>query len=77
MQTISTSLQSLGINKEKLYFLLAWLIVILIGIFAFIFVGVRAFGLPGAFGAIVNSIFPIGNLNTFCYIKIYNLIIII
>ena len=35
------------------------LVIILIVLFAFIFIGVSAFAIPGTFGAIVNSIFPI------------------
>lgn len=39
---------------------LAWLIILLLLIFVFIFVGVSAFAIPGTFGAIVNSMFPVG-----------------
>jgi len=29
-------------------------------IFVFIFVGINAFAIPGTFGSIINSMFPIG-----------------
>ena len=29
-------------------------------LFAFIFVGIAAFSVPGTFGSVVNSLFPIG-----------------
>lgn len=56
------SLESLGITKERLMLLLIALVVLLILIIAFILVGVNAFAIPGAFGSIVNSIFPIGKI---------------
>lgn len=35
------------------------MIIALLVIFAFIFVGVSAFAIPGTFGSIVNACFPI------------------
>ena len=53
-------LDYLGISKELLMWILVWLCLILLVIFAFIFVGIAAFALGGTFGAVINSIFPIG-----------------
>jgi hypothetical protein len=50
------SLESLGISKEMLTFLLIYIGFILILLFAFIFLGIKAFALGGGFGAIINSI---------------------
>lgn len=57
--SIILTLESLGITKERLMFALIWLVILLLLIFGFIFVGVTAFTLPGTFGSIVNSMFPI------------------
>jgi hypothetical protein len=35
----------------------------------FILVGVQAFGVPGSFGAIVNSMFPVGKNYSLKYYK--------
>ncbi len=56
------TLDSLNITKEQLISYLIVLIILLLLIFAFIFVGVAAFAIPGTFGAIINALFPIGNL---------------
>ena len=54
------SLENLGITKEIMTFGLIWLVTIIMFLFGFIFVGISAFALPGTFGSIVNSAFPIG-----------------
>lgn len=54
------SLENLGVTKEILTFGLIFLIIILLLLFAFIFVGIAAFAIPGTFGSVVNSLFPIG-----------------
>ena len=59
-QSISLTLEYLGINSEILTLILIWLIILLLIIFAFIFVGIEAFALGGSFGAVINSLFPIG-----------------
>jgi hypothetical protein len=56
----------MGITKEILIFALIYLILILLLLFTFIFVGIAAFAIPGTFGSIINSLFPVGkNMN--CY----------
>lgn len=57
--SIFLTLEQLGITKERLMFGLIWLTILLLLIFAFIFVGVTAFTLPGTFGSIINSMFPV------------------
>lgn len=57
-QSIFLTLESMGINKSTLMFLLVGLVIILLLIFIFIFIGVKAFAIPGTFGAVINSIFP-------------------
>jgi len=59
-QSIAVTLEYLGINSELLTLILIWLIILLLIIFAFIFVGIEAFALGGSFGAVINSLFPIG-----------------
>ncbi|KRX01781.1 hypothetical protein PPERSA_00154 [Pseudocohnilembus persalinus] len=53
------TLEKMGITRTKLTIILIYLVVILLLIFLFIFVGVAAFAIPGAFGAMINSLFPI------------------
>jgi hypothetical protein len=36
--------------------------VLLLLIIAFILVGVNAFGMPGMFGSLINSVFPMGKI---------------
>jgi hypothetical protein len=50
------------VTKEILTFALIYLVVLVLLLFAFIFVGISAFAVPGTFGSIVNSAFPMGNL---------------
>ncbi len=52
------TLEKLGISPALLAFSIATLIVILILLFTFIFLGIKAFALGGTFGAIINSIIP-------------------
>lgn len=59
-QSIQLTLETLGVTKEILTFALIYLIVLIIILFAFIFVGIAAFAVPGTFGSVVNSIFPMG-----------------
>ncbi|KRX07649.1 hypothetical protein PPERSA_11198 [Pseudocohnilembus persalinus] len=59
-QSMYISLEQLGISKNKLYFILIFLIFLLLLIFCFIYIGVLAFAVPGTFGAIINSLFPAG-----------------
>jgi len=44
-----------------LYLSLIFLSVVLLLLFAFIFVGIEAFALGGSFGAIINSLIPIAS----------------
>jgi hypothetical protein len=43
-----------------LTFTLIGLVFVVLLLFAFIFVGIQAFAIPGTFGSIINSLFPIG-----------------
>lgn len=64
-KSIMMTLETLGITQEILIIILIWLTILLLLIFAFIFVGIAAFSVGGTFGAIINSIFPIGFLFLF------------
>jgi hypothetical protein len=60
------SLESLGISPGIMNWGLISLAFVLLLLIAFIFVGIQAFALGGAMGAIINSLIPIGknsNLN--------------
>ena len=52
----------LGISKGLMVLAIINLSIILVLLFAFIFVGIEAFALGGAMGSIINSIIPMGNL---------------
>ena len=54
------SLEMLGISKGLLTLAIINLSIILVLLFAFIFVGIEAFALGGAMGSIINSILPMG-----------------
>lgn len=51
-------MDNIGIDESTLNWILFFLLCILIGLFIFIFIGVKAFALPGTFGAVINSLFP-------------------
>lgn len=51
----------MGITKEMMIFALIYLVILILLLFAFIFVGIAAFAIPGTFGSIINSLFPISN----------------
>jgi uncharacterized protein (UPF0333 family) len=55
------SLESLGISTGIMNWGLISLSFLLLLLIAFIFVGIQAFALGGAMGAIINSLIPIGN----------------
>lgn len=55
------TLESLGISSTMLSLALIYLSIILLLLFAFIFVGIEAFALGGSFGAIINSLIPIAS----------------
>ena len=59
-KSVIMTLETLGITQELLIIILIWLTMLLLIIFAFIFVGIQGFALGGTFGAIINSLFPIG-----------------
>ena len=59
-KSIMLTLEYLGITKEILFGLLIWLTLLLLILFAFIFVGIAAFAIGGTFGSIINSMFPVG-----------------
>ena len=54
------SLEMLGISKGLLTLAIINLSILLVLLFAFIFVGIEAFALGGAMGSIINSILPMG-----------------
>ena len=51
-------MKDLGITKSILIAVVIYLAAILLLILAFIFVGIKAFTVPGTFGSIINSILP-------------------
>ena len=57
------SLEMLGISKGLLTLAIINLSILLVLLFAFIFVGIEAFALGGAMGSIINSILPMGKNN--------------
>ena len=59
-KSIFMSLESLGISPAVLSIILVLISVTLIFFLLFIFSGIKAFAMGGTFGAIVNSIMPIG-----------------
>lgn len=79
------TLESLGISQGLLILALLILAFILMMLFIFIILGIEAFALGGAFGAIINSIIPIGkyfllffkllflnNINS-CWVRLYTI----
>jgi len=64
-KSIMLTLEYLGITKEILFGVLIWLVMLLLILFAFIFVGIAAFAIGGTFGSIINSMFPIGKFIRF------------
>eukprot|EP01017_Pseudomicrothorax_dubius_P029129 TRINITY_DN3508_c0_g4_i1.p1 TRINITY_DN3508_c0_g4~~TRINITY_DN3508_c0_g4_i1.p1 ORF type:complete len:195 (-),score=58.52 TRINITY_DN3508_c0_g4_i1:49-633(-) len=59
-KNVLMSLEYLGINLSTLIVMLVTLIALLLLLFTFIFVGINAFSVGGAFGAAVNSSIPAG-----------------
>jgi hypothetical protein len=55
---LSKSLQFMGIAPSQLYMTLGYLCFLLLLIFAFIFLGIRAFTVGGTFSAVINSLLP-------------------
>jgi hypothetical protein len=53
------SLNQLGISPALLAIELTILVVLLVFMFTFIFLGISAFSLGGTFGAIINGVMPI------------------
>ena len=53
------SLESMGISHDLMMISIVWLTFTLITLMVFIFVGIEAFGLGGAFASIINSVIPI------------------
>lgn len=54
------SLEALGISKEMLIFGIVYLSIVLLLLFAFIFLGIKAFAIGGSFGSVINSIITAG-----------------
>lgn len=55
------ALEFLGISPALLTVSLIFLAIILVLVFTFIFLGIQAFAMGGTFGAIINSLMPMGN----------------
>ena len=66
-RNLDQALQLLGITPERLTGILIRLVLLLILIFAFIFSGIKAFALGSTFGAIVNSLFPLGTYRVYYF----------
>ena len=50
----------LGLSTSTLVILFSFLAIILLLVFAFIFMGILAFGMGGQFESVINSMLPIG-----------------
>jgi len=55
---VSHAMSIMGISPEVLYATFVYLLLLILLIFSFIFVGIKAFAIGGAFGAVINSILP-------------------
>lgn len=58
-KTEDAALEQMGLSTENLVIIFSTLLVILLLVFVFIFLGIAAFSVGGTFGSIINSIFPI------------------
>eukprot|EP00928_Gymnodinium_smaydae_P070741 TRINITY_DN54513_c0_g1_i1.p1 TRINITY_DN54513_c0_g1~~TRINITY_DN54513_c0_g1_i1.p1 ORF type:complete len:357 (+),score=80.87 TRINITY_DN54513_c0_g1_i1:1035-2105(+) len=54
------ALEALGLGTTQLVIMLVYLVIILILFFVFIFLGIKALALGGSFGAVINSLLPVG-----------------
>jgi hypothetical protein len=59
------ALDFLGISPSLLTISLIFLAIVLLLIFVFIFLGIQAFALGGTFGAVINSMLPMGTFAFF------------
>ena len=59
-KTTNMTLESIGISKGLLGLALAYIALILVLLFFFIFLGIKGFAVGGSFGAVINSLMPIG-----------------
>ena len=59
-KNMNFGLEYLGISKGMLTFAIIYLGIILIILFIFVFLGIKAFSVGGTFGSIINSIIPAG-----------------
>jgi len=55
---LGSAMAHLGITKGELLTYLAFLLLMLLLLFSFIFVGIKAFAVGGAFSAVINSVLP-------------------
>lgn len=62
-KNISTALALLGVTAEQLTLVFIVRVVLLLLVLAFVYLGIQAFAIGGLFGAVVNSIFPVGNFS--------------
>lgn len=56
------SLEALGISKDLLAIGIIYLCIILLLLFAFIFLGIEAFSIGGSFGSVINSLMAVGKI---------------
>ena len=69
---LSHALTYMGISPSQLYGYLSFLILLLLLIFSFIFLGIEAFAVGGAFGAVINSILPGSKHLCYSFNKLYS-----
>jgi len=55
---VSHAMSIMGISPEVLFATFVYLLLLILLIFSFIFVGIKAFAIGGAFGAVINSFLP-------------------
>lgn len=54
------TLDRIGLSLSKIMKSIVWITIIMLLLIIFIFLGIAAFSLGGSFGAVVNSIIPVG-----------------
>jgi hypothetical protein len=64
-KNIYMALEFLGISPALLTISLIFLAIVLFFTFVFLFLGIHAFALGGTFGAVINSLLPMGTFAFF------------
>jgi hypothetical protein len=65
-KNVFTAMTLLGITPTQLALIFTVLIILLVLLLAFIYLGIIAFSIGGSFGAVINSLFPVGNYLKLC-----------